>query len=573
MDFLNTSALVDGRWQPLGDAFLASSEFVVSDGELLYAYGIFRLEDGDPVSRMATWDGLEWTIFPNAPDWSSVRAMVLHDGELYLGGEGRDSQGALAVFRDGAWNEIALPPGDRVYALASIDGRLVVARLFATDSDAIIELDGGSWRRFRNIEADSGFHLHSAGGRVVVGGSSLIHQQQPGDNVMVHREDTWHVLGTKSVPGGILHLGVDGDALLIGSFGLFPDVGRVSLVARYDGTTFSPVVDDGSADVLLSQVYTTLAEGDRLYIGGRFVGDGDRWSTCVTMVEDGRWVPMDRGLNNNVNRILRYGDDLLAVGAFSSNYDEPVVTGARWNGTNWEQFGDGRLSGTATDAIVFEDRLVLCGTTLEGDYPDGGIHRIAYWDESVGRWRELGTDGLDHSPLETAERDGSLYVLASNPSRGTKRVMRLEDNRWEYFTDPIDGRWGTFAWYKGQVYVGSWGGGSSGLSRWEGDRWFEIGDRFLSTSLDVREIQVANGELWIAGGFTGVDDIVSPNLIRLRCGCEADFDADGELTIFDYLAFFNALEMGETAADLDGDGAFTVLDFQAFQQAFVAGCP
>ena len=55
--------------------------------------------------------------------------------------------------------------------------------------------------------------------------------------------------------------------------------------------------------------------------------------------------------------------------------------------------------------------------------------------------------------------------------------------------------------------------------------------------------------------------------------CVADFDGDGVLTIFDFLAFQTAFDMGDARADIDGDGSFTLFDFLAFQNLFVAGCP
>jgi len=54
--------------------------------------------------------------------------------------------------------------------------------------------------------------------------------------------------------------------------------------------------------------------------------------------------------------------------------------------------------------------------------------------------------------------------------------------------------------------------------------------------------------------------------------CRADFDGDGELTIFDFLAFQNAFDAGDLTADFDGDGELTIFDFLAFQNAFDAGC-
>ena len=59
----------------------------------------------------------------------------------------------------------------------------------------------------------------------------------------------------------------------------------------------------------------------------------------------------------------------------------------------------------------------------------------------------------------------------------------------------------------------------------------------------------------------------------LSCGaCETDLDADGRLTIFDFLLFFNLFDDGDTQADFDGDGELTIFDFLAFQTAFDAGC-
>lgn len=54
--------------------------------------------------------------------------------------------------------------------------------------------------------------------------------------------------------------------------------------------------------------------------------------------------------------------------------------------------------------------------------------------------------------------------------------------------------------------------------------------------------------------------------------CLADFDGDGELSFFDFLAFQDAFSKGFRSADIDGDGAFTFFDFLAFQDAYARGC-
>lgn len=54
--------------------------------------------------------------------------------------------------------------------------------------------------------------------------------------------------------------------------------------------------------------------------------------------------------------------------------------------------------------------------------------------------------------------------------------------------------------------------------------------------------------------------------------CLVDFDGDGELTVFDFLAFQNLFDAGDLSADLDGDGALTIFDFIRFQNLFDLGC-
>ncbi|MGD1917099.1 MAG: GC-type dockerin domain-anchored protein [Phycisphaerales bacterium] len=57
-----------------------------------------------------------------------------------------------------------------------------------------------------------------------------------------------------------------------------------------------------------------------------------------------------------------------------------------------------------------------------------------------------------------------------------------------------------------------------------------------------------------------------------RPTCVADFNDDGAVNVFDFLAFQNAFDGGDAIADLDADGDLTLFDFLAFQTAFDGGC-
>jgi hypothetical protein len=71
---------------------------------------------------------------------------------------------------------------------------------------------------------------------------------------------------------------------------------------------------------------------------------------------------------------------------------------------------------------------------------------------------------------------------------------------------------------------------------------------------------------------TSIGDEILDNAFLAPLPCLPDLDKDGELTIFDFLAFQTLFDQGDLRADFDGDGSLTIFDFLVFQNAFDAGC-
>ncbi|NRA57910.1 MAG: bifunctional metallophosphatase/5'-nucleotidase [Phycisphaerales bacterium] len=59
---------------------------------------------------------------------------------------------------------------------------------------------------------------------------------------------------------------------------------------------------------------------------------------------------------------------------------------------------------------------------------------------------------------------------------------------------------------------------------------------------------------------------------RIVQSCYADFNLDGGVDLFDFLAFQNAFNDGDLSADCDRDGELDLFDFLCFQNAFDTGC-
>jgi subtilisin family serine protease len=57
-----------------------------------------------------------------------------------------------------------------------------------------------------------------------------------------------------------------------------------------------------------------------------------------------------------------------------------------------------------------------------------------------------------------------------------------------------------------------------------------------------------------------------------RADCEVDFDGDGKLTIFDFIAYQVAFSAGDPRADIDRDGELSLFDYLLFQSRFISGC-
>ncbi len=113
------------------------------------------------------------------------------------------------------------------------------------------------------------------------------------------------------------------------------------------------------------------------------------------------------------------------------------------------------------------------------------------------------------------------------------------------------------------------------LSAWsvEGKRVGETKLIDAGTSFDSHfSISYANGKVWVITEANGVWlGYEIPELI-VGNACYPDCDADGVLTIDDFICFQTFFALGDPYADCDGDSNLTIDDFICFQTFFAIGC-
>ncbi len=95
----------------------------------------------------------------------------------------------------------------------------------------------------------------------------------------------------------------------------------------------------------------------------------------------------------------------------------------------------------------------------------------------------------------------------------------------------------------------------------------------LTLALDA-SVHADTGRIVVVGAGTNPDGNTEGYLAVLDPAppCAVDLDGDGEVTIFDFLAFTNLFQDGDLRADFDGDGVLTIFDFLRYFDAFDAGC-
>jgi len=199
--------------------------------------------------------------------------------------------------------------------------------------------------------------------------------------------------------------------------------------------------------------------------------------------------------------------------------------------------GDGNFD--AEDARYFADGLAL-------DTGSGNLDRVAGFEA-------VDDASMSGNFFNTTIGDGSISYESGWSRFDVSNVDGLTTPGWGP-TAGADGIVDAFdrAYIQAQIDAVS-----DGEANWD-----DIAEAVLfDLSADVTGDLIVN-----QGDLDAIDAILGGT------GCRADLDGDGVLTLFDFLAFQNAFDMGDLLADFDGDGVLTLFDFLAFQNEFDAGC-
>lgn len=493
-------------------------------GPALYAGGEFEIAGGRRASRIARWNGQDWSPLAGDLDSSVTALCVFDEGSgpaLYVGGTFTQIDGVpfahLARWDGASWSDVGggvgggTFQGTRVACLRVFDEGIGPALYVGGDFTAaggtsvhhLARWDGASWSAMGpGLSAHVGPIPVAAlevfddgnGARLYAAGSLAL------GNVLRWSGAAWEPLG-RGIGGTVSTLTVydDGSGPQLVAGGHFMAAGGQEMrrVARWNGASWSTLGNGIGLGVpdqthVASLLAFDSGSGPELYATGSFQ-QGAPFLYGIARWTGSAWVPLGEGLSNSSFNDGRgsclslydegSGPALFVGGTFQRSGAVGMPNIGRWDGAAWSQVGSG-FSGPATPevraAAEFDDgsgpALYVGGSFLGL----AGVASPAIVRSQGGTWSSVGS-GLRHA-------------------NGTPQVSDLE---------VFDSGTGAALFAAGS-FTSSAGVSLQGLARWDGSAWSALAGGTLlapgTSGLIVRSLKAHDDglgpALFAAGNFS-----------------------------------------------------------------------
>ena len=279
----------------------------VYNGEL-YATGTFDTAGGIQANSIAKWDGNAWSavgsgipgfalLGPNDTTGTTVNAMAVYNGDLYVGGS-YASAGGLSVSDIAKWNgsswsavgagigNAQVPTQSSVTCLTVIDNKLYAGGGFQNASGVsainIAAWDGNAWTALGGGVGNDTAGLGSVNSIVSFQGN--IYAAVAGNDPNVNPDfsiEKWDGTSWASVVGGpgtgvyydgyiFALLPFNGKLVADGYFAVIGNDSTAASLAQYDGTSWSTLATGTDT----SEYFSLINYNEHLYVEGVYVTIG-----------------------------------------------------------------------------------------------------------------------------------------------------------------------------------------------------------------------------------------------------------------------------------------------------------
>jgi hypothetical protein len=435
----NQSALSIVRYTPSTGVYSRMGKGFDSAGSGIYAMSIINSTiwaitgvlngNGDSLNYMGVYNGSEWNGVTSTPAnvgvMGDVKAMHMANGTtlMYIGGTFINLRGGMRVNYivtydtvTQAWGQLsvngAAGVNNEVYAIAAISATEVYigGKFTATKSGlsvgGIVKWNGTAWTAL-----------------------------QAGTNNGVTITSSRYVLAVAKL-GNYVFVG--------GSFTSLSGGGVGSMLAKWDGATWGPVLGGNSQGFLNGAVQCLLTVGSTLYIGGTFTSGTD---SGIATSRFGKWTVAGNiqvashtfyGVAaSGVNALAYDGTYIYLGGIFATTVIGTTTTPLTVNNIarfdpitdQWSAFKVNSQVGLATsvNAICTTESGVYIGGAFTSSTSGTTLNYVAGWRNATSSWLQFGNPslpGLDGSVSLLYCSNSTLYVGGNFIGTKDDKVLR-----------------------------------------------------------------------------------------------------------------------------------------------------
>jgi hypothetical protein len=512
-------------WQPLGlgihggfNAENVTSLAVV--GDELFVGGVFNSADGVSVSNIARWNGTTFQPVGAGVD-GTVVSMAALNNQLIVGGNfthaGGNPSSGIARWNGANWDDPTSGQTLGIGALAVIDGELFAGGSFPQGTSSwsgFARLQNGGWINQSLSGVTSWDSLHaicSFNNTTIVGGNFSGGNPANPSNVAQYAGNGPQPLGVNAftfVNNGsqgsspVLSFATYRDQLIMGGTFQAPTGASAGIVAAWDGNSWQPLgAGPGQGQI---SVNALTVFNSNLVAGGVFNGAG----TNIARFDGTNWSNFGSGLNGLVTSLAVYNNDLIAAGAFTLSGSTQVLRVARWNGAAWSPLGSGFPTAQVNALTVYNGNLYACSDSLLLSGVTNSY--IVFWNGTTWQRAGTGLSGGIPGARALAVYNNELYVSGNFTMAGgltANHIARWNGSAW----NPVGAglMYPPFAMtvYNQTLVTGANVlGGGDWVHRWNGSAWSSLG---VFANGSVTALGSYKGELIAGGGFTAIGGKVS----------------------------------------------------------------
>jgi len=232
------------------------------------------------------------------------------------------------------------------------------------------------------------------GNEIYVGGSFRLAGGRIANNIAMWDGSSWHPLAD-GVNDEVYAIAIIGAEIYVG--GVFTEASGlpVGRIARWNRVTKQwSTLGEGIGGNRFAYVASLAADGDDLYVGGRFLTAGKVVAVNIARWNKGRWSRVGGGANGYVFSLKVHGNDLYVGGRFTVADDKPIKRIARVDrATNeWTEIVGGvhyKDSGYVSAIETIGQDVYIGGKFREAGPDDLLVNSIAWYDSRSQRWNDL----------------------------------------------------------------------------------------------------------------------------------------------------------------------------------------